>query len=122
MNDLARWHDANARHLAAALAWLRLRLARPGASLTRDRPDDPAAGAELDRAADTLAAAEAGEPPPALALLAGRLGLSRFEQETLLLCAAPELDPRFGALCARAQDDPARPHPTFALALSLFDE
>lgn len=33
-----------------------------------------------------------------------------------------ELDPRIPTLCARAQADPTRPYPTFALALSLFDE
>ena len=33
-----------------------------------------------------------------------------------------ELDTRIPALCARAQDDPQRPYPTFALALALFDD
>src|SRR5207253_741004 len=125
MNDVARWHEANARHLAAALAWLRLRLARHSAALTpAPSPEKAAAATEanLAQAAADLAAATAVEPPPALVLLARRFGLSRFEQETLLLCAAMELDTRTAALCARAQDDPARPFPTFALALSLFDE
>ena len=55
-----------------------------------------------------------------LGLVTQRLGLSPFEQDILLLCAAMELDTRIPALCARAQDDPARPYPTFALALVLF--
>ena len=38
----------------------------------------------------------------------------------LLLAAGMELDTRFGSLCARAQDDPQKPFPTFALALALF--
>jgi hypothetical protein len=54
-------------------------------------------------------------------LLGQRLGLSRFERDVLLLCAALELDTRTAALCARAQDDPSRPYPTFALALALFE-
>ncbi len=54
-------------------------------------------------------------------MLAERLGLSPFEQDVLLLCAAPELDTRIAGLCARAQDDPQKPFPTFALALALFD-
>jgi hypothetical protein len=54
-------------------------------------------------------------------MLAQRLGLSQFEQETLLLCAAMELDTGAASLCARAQGDPNRPYPTFALALTLFD-
>jgi hypothetical protein len=125
MNDLARWHEANARHLAAALAWLRLRLARHSASFAPGPSAEktaPPTEADLARAAADRNAAEAVEPPPALVLLARRFGLSRFEQDTLLLCAALELDTRTAALCARAQDDPTRPYPTFALALGLFDE
>jgi hypothetical protein len=113
MNDLARWQAANDRHLAAALAWLRLRLER----LTGAADD-----AALGPAAAALADGEATEPPPALILLARRFSLSDFERDVLLLCAAAEFDPRFAALCARAQDDPARPYPTFALALALLDE
>ncbi|MHB8595736.1 MAG: ATP-binding protein [Ktedonobacteraceae bacterium] len=59
---------------------------------------------------------------PALAMLSQRLDMTRFEQETLLLCIAMELDTRIAALCARAQDDANKPYPTFALALALFDE
>jgi len=62
------------------------------------------------------------DPPPALVVLEQRLGLSQFEQETLFLCAAMELDTRIASLCARAQDDPNRPYPTFGLALTLFDD
>src|SRR5205085_5551212 len=62
------------------------------------------------------------QPAPALAVLAQRLGLSRFERDVLLLCAGTALDTRVAALCARAQDDPAKPYPTFALALVLFDD
>jgi len=65
---------------------------------------------------------ELTEAPPALAFLSQRLGLSLFEQNVLLLCAAMELDTRVASLCARAQDDPPKPFPTFALALALFDE
>lgn len=62
------------------------------------------------------------ELPSALTLLTQRLGLSRFERDLLLLCAGMELDTRIAGLCARAQDDPQKPFPTFALALALFDE
>jgi hypothetical protein len=60
--------------------------------------------------------------PPALVNLRDRLGLSRFEQDVLVLCAAMELDTSIAGLCARAQNDPSRPYPTFALALSLFEQ
>jgi hypothetical protein len=73
-------------------------------------------------AAKAMEEAEKSEPPPALLLLAQRLGLSRFERDILLLCAALELDTRIARLCAFAQGDPGRAYPTFALALALFDD
>src|SRR5260370_15027508 len=66
-------------------------------------------------------AAEEMNPPPALLILAKRLGLSEFERQLLLLCLAMELDPGIAALCARCQNDSVRPCPTFALAFSLFE-
>jgi hypothetical protein len=81
----------------------------------------PSAG-ELASVPATMIEAEAADHPPALVLLAQRLGLTEFERQTLLLCAAIELDTRMGSLCARALQDPARPYPTFALALALFDQ
>jgi len=62
------------------------------------------------------------QAPPALLLLAQRLGLSEFERNVLLLCIGMELDTRIPALCAQAQHDPGKPWPTFALAFSLFDQ
>lgn len=59
---------------------------------------------------------------PALGTIAGLFGLSRFEAETLVLAAAPELDGAIGALCAAANGDPARPWPNFGLALALLSE
>ncbi len=83
----------------------------PQASVTDD---------EIAAAAEVLAAASATDPPPALLILSQRLGLSPFERDVLLLCAAIELDTRIAPLCARVQGDPSRPFPTFALALALF--
>jgi hypothetical protein len=62
------------------------------------------------------------EPLSALKMLSTRLGLSRFEENVLLLCVAMELDTRMASLCSRAHGDPNRPYPTFALALTLFDD
>jgi ATP-dependent 26S proteasome regulatory subunit len=76
---------------------------------------------QADLAEDDLHAAEGVSPSPAMRMLAERLGLSRFEQEILLLCAAMEFDTRIPSLCARAQGDHTRPYPTFALAMALFD-
>ena len=74
------------------------------------------------KATDMANAESLGDQPPALVILSKRLGLSRFEQDVLLLCIAMELDTRNATLCARAQDDPNKPYPTFALALALFDQ
>ena len=86
MNDLARWQEGNERYLAAAMAWLRLRLARmagpvviekspaqSGRRLLGRKPSLPALPApseyatetEVAEAADEVAETEAIEPPPA---------------------------------------------------------
>ena len=76
-------------------------------------------------AAQDVASETAGEASssfrPALDLIAERLGLSPFERDVLLLCAAMEFDTRIPALCARAQRDPSKPYPTFALALAMSE-
>jgi ATPase family protein associated with various cellular activities (AAA)/winged helix domain-containing protein len=151
MSDLATWQKANDEYLAAAMTWLRLRLSRlseghpaplasePSSSMaprprswfdrSRQEPDAgipliarPAVTSpEIDQAAELMERAAGSDPPPALVIVARRLGLVKFEQEILLLCAAMEIDTRTAALCAAAQGDPSRPYPTFALALALFD-
>jgi hypothetical protein len=62
------------------------------------------------------------DPQPALVILGKRLNLSRFELNVLFVCIAMELDTHIAALCAHAQDDPAKTYPTFALALAIFDD
>lgn len=150
MNDLERWQQNNEDYLAAALKWLRLRLLYPidsSSSTTEPSPpkkrswfdrlfhrsarpksqsDVPAvekvSKSDLRQAQEAMDEAEKLKPPPALIQLCQRLGLSRFEQQVLLLCAAMELDPRTARLCAQVQGNPHQQYPTFALALSLFDE
>ncbi|HEX2886582.1 ATP-binding protein [Vineibacter terrae] len=94
--------------LSLALAGLRRRLAR------------------LIDAADMSMASETDDAPGmacgALAVLGDRFGLSAFEREIVLLCAAAELDPSIPAACALAQKEPQRAYPTFALAASIFDD
>jgi ATPase family associated with various cellular activities (AAA) len=62
------------------------------------------------------------QDPPALTMLGHVLGLSKFAQNVLLLCAASEFDTSIPQLCARAQGDSGRESPTFALALRIFDD
>ena len=73
---------------------------------------------ELERSAQFMRQAEKSETPPAAIQLRQRFGLSRFEQQVLLLCVAMELDPGTAQLCAQLQ---GTTYPTFALAFSLFD-
>jgi len=126
MSDLERWQESNARQLGAALADLRQRLER----YIQQQGNAPKGPFSLEHPTDVEVSANSGgdapaleqDTPSALAILSERLGLSPFERNILLLCAAMELDTRIAALCARAQDDPNRPFPTFALALALFDD
>ncbi|HEY9643630.1 MAG TPA: ATP-binding protein [Coleofasciculaceae cyanobacterium] len=106
----SQWQAANEQYLSAALAALRLRLLRLAKS------------SDAARVEAIAPAAAATEPPPALLLLSQQFGLSDFEQQVLLLCAAMEFDTQMATLCAQAQDDLSRRYPTFALALSCFDQ
>lgn len=108
-------HEVNGKYLALALKWLRL-------CLEKVTPGSTVKTATVTRAYKAMLAAEQSEPPPASVVLRETLGLTRFEQNLLLLCAAGEWDEQILNLCAQAQDNPARPFPTFTLALSLFEE
>lgn len=95
--------------------------------LVTTNPSEPeqdltAIDADLEELEQVLAKAETAEPPPALIILSRQLGLSRFERDILLACAALELDGKTAALCAKAQPGTGKPYPTFALALQLFDQ
>ena len=145
MNDLATWQETNDKYLADALAWLRERLGRLAEQMS-PQPESTAETADPSKSppnplfdhdillpvsdatsSDSVSPppppvdSEELGPPPALLLLASRFGLSAFETNVLLLCAAMEFDTRTAWLCARAQRDATKPYPTFALALTLFD-
>ncbi len=77
----------------------------------------------LQSASEKRAATAAGmDPPPALVSLAERFGISTFERDTLLLCAAMEFDPGISALYAQAQGGAARSYPSFGLALAALED
>ncbi|BAV96963.1 ATP-binding protein [Lysobacter enzymogenes] len=145
-HERERWIEDNNDYLAASLHWLRLRLqqlaapptdaasaqrapapGRPqwlGRAAPPPAPALPAPQALAERIADAheqRQRAAHADSPPALPALAERLGLSPFETDILLLCAAMELDPSLPALIAAAQGG-GPGVPTFALALRLFDE
>jgi hypothetical protein len=77
---------------------------------------------QIAKAATAMISAEKTDMPPAMTILSQRFGLSRFEQQLLLLCAARDLDTRIDRLCGQAQGDASRNYPTFALALVMFEE
>lgn len=144
----ADWTECNNRYLSASLQWLRLKLRKllpppAPAPLSADAvaasrrrwfeirdqapPPRPAIAGptlddEIESAARARAEAGAGVAPPALVLLAQRLGLSDFERDVLLLCAAVELDPALPALIAEVQTTGPRGAPSFALALQIFEQ
>ena len=149
MTDYDEWLAANDRFLAGAVAWIRERLDTLGQDMPPPRPEPPKVAAQprarLGRhtashqvlagptpTAPELKALPPGLPPgiveaeqvddpPPLILLSRRLGLSAFERNVMLLAVAMELDTGVPGLCARAQHNPELAFPTFALAMTVFD-
>jgi hypothetical protein len=123
----ASWHEANQRYLAAQLDRVRAALERHAAARRpAARGGAPEAGeaepGEHERAAAAELAGAAAELPAPAALdrLCALFHLSSFERDVLVLCAGVELDGQIGPLCAAAQGEPGRPHPTFGLALAAL--
>ncbi len=130
----SEWLTANGEFLAASVAWIR-GLMRQHTRVRRESPAPAAPSAPtapteppgpIEEGLRTLAAAleESARcvPPPALVALAQRVGLSRFERDVLLLCAAVELDPSVRGLCADVHGNDAMAYPTFALALTVLPD
>ncbi len=98
-----RWVDANQAYLAAEIGRVRRLLAAHG-------HEGPRAGAVDSPPPWPASLAD----PPALTRLAEVFGLSSFERDVLLLCAAYELDASVAGLCGA--------RPTFRMALGLFPD
>jgi len=119
--DSHSWVVANQEYLSAALAIVRAVLeARAGEprrskDLGADTPAD-AARKQLERVRSSMLV------PPALEVLSDLFELSPFERDLLVLVAGIELSSSFAGLCAKAQGEPTRSHPTFSLALSVLDD
>ncbi|PAP76025.1 ATP-binding protein [Rubrivirga marina] len=101
------WHEANQRHLGAALDEVRAALDR-AAGLDADSADEPTEAVDF----------AAFGAPAALEQVVRAFGLSPFERAVLLLCAGMELTAAFAEACARAGSD----RPTFGLALASLPE
>jgi hypothetical protein len=80
--------------------------------------------------APPFASSVPGDPPPhtaaehatVLDAVCACFGLSGFERQVVVLCAAPELDASFREALTGVHQDPARAQPTFGLALAAFPE
>lgn len=113
------WIEQNDRYLSEAIAWLQAMLEYQvgvNAGEGGDRPTSDLLNTEPLKSKDNSGFT------PALTFLARQFDLSIFEQQLLLLCAAMELNTAIAPLCAKAQDNPQRPYPTFALVLTLFEQ
>ncbi len=75
----------------------------------------------VEEAAALSQAMRAAEAPPALKIMATLFGLTPFEEQVVLLCLAPQLEPTLAHLYAYVQDDIQRKYPTPHLALTLFE-
>jgi len=129
MREIAEVRAAIERHLAAEPA-SPAEEGRRGAESENDRrPRLVESGGPRGHRLGSVAGAPDPEPAGTLTARSGVLDvicsqfrLSSFERKIVLLCAGPELEGRFAAVLARAQGDPARPYPTFGLALAAFDD
>jgi hypothetical protein len=105
------WLTANQRALEA-------RMARVRGALERALQPDAERLIRLEDIQD-----DAGmSPPPAIETLCMAFGLSPFERDVLLLCAALELDSRTASLCGDLHGDPAKAYATFQLALGALPD
>jgi ATPase family associated with various cellular activities (AAA)/Winged helix domain, variant len=101
----------------------RIRAAVEGVAATDPNPADPFRGLYIS---DAQALALAGETPEGgiderIARAAERLGLDELETAVLALCAAPELNPRYGRLFAYLHDDVTRKLASPRLIARLLD-
>ncbi len=111
------WLEANQRSMAAAVARVRDALRRHAA---RGRGAD--SPSEVFASPPQPAEAEIGSSGGAFALdtVCGAFGLTPFERDVLVLCAAMELDASVPSLCAEAQGNPRYAFPTFGLTLAAL--
>jgi hypothetical protein len=113
------WTAANQKYLTAALAVVKSNLER-AAQTPAEADRSPEQDALLRQKFRQAAEAMAGKSP--LDTVCHVFELSPFECNILLLCAGMELDSAFPSLCAAARNDPAKPFPSFGLALAVFPD
>jgi len=113
------WTRDNLSHLGHCIAALQARLTAGHATSDAKKERARKQATTASQAADAVAAGMAQRP--ALDEVQTRFGLSPFEREVLLLCAAWELD-RATTLAAFGGVDKAPAAPSFGLAMSNLDD
>ncbi|MCI5146817.1 MAG: ATP-binding protein, partial [Candidatus Electrothrix sp. AR3] len=125
MNSQAEWMEENDRQLTVSIARIRQQLEQltlPAQDKKENKKKFSGFWQAEQHAVEPKLLEQEESSSPTLKLLADALGLSAFEQNILLLCAAMELDTRIAGLCAKVQGNTNKPYPTFALALILFPD
>jgi len=115
------WAEANQRYLV--LEFARLRWTMKTARKEEESEDDDGALAEIELSLRRLR--ETLDSPSAIDRLSTIFGLSRFERQTLLLCAGVEMDSALAAQCSDALGQEYRAGSaaiTFSLALATLDK
>ncbi len=110
-----------------ALNWFqflegRVQVAVQAAVAAGNDPNDSLRGLYISDEQAMAMAAEPGTPSPSARLeeAVARLGLDALDSSVLALCAAPELEPRYGRLYAYLQDDVTRRLASPRLAAELL--
>jgi ATPase family associated with various cellular activities (AAA) len=101
------WSEANQVCLAAEFSLLKGRFGSEGKGDAAARREEVRAGMES---------------PPAIDGISALFGLSAFERQLVLLCAAVEMDSALAALCGKAQGNPQRAYATFGMAMAVLPE
>jgi hypothetical protein len=99
------WIEANQAYLVDQFARLKRQLGGQGEECPKEGMQE---------------AEDNPEGPPAIDRLCELFGLSAFEREVLLLCAALEMDSELAGLCGSAQGHPQRTYATFGLAMAAL--
>ncbi|MEH2120425.1 ATP-binding protein [Nostoc sp.] len=112
-----QWYEANQQYLSAFIALIRHTLEQYTVNLLNSSDklsNNDKYEQDLQKAADALPA------PSALERICQIFGLSAFERDVLLLCAAMELSNNFSSVCSVAQPEEQKPYPTLGLALAAL--
>lgn len=122
-NSASRWSYDNQKFLFGKIREIKNVLRHPLGSHSSPDADLKIAGGSASIASTQASGEEwSSEGAPAIDILSSLFGLTKFERDVLMLCAAFELDKDVARLCAEVQRNPRAPYPTFELAMSIFQD